>query len=252
MEIGSKLLADKNAIITGCSRGIGKAIMELFAENGANIWACARKPSSDFSNNINFLSSKYGVSITPVYFDLIDYPSIKDGVKTILETKKDIDILVNNAGIVSENSLFQMTSIEKMRQVFEINFFSQILVTQYIIRRMVKQKSGSIINISSIAGIDGDPGQLEYCASKAAMIGATKKLANDFSKHNIRVNAVAPGITETDMINEMNDETMQRFLNNSNMKRCGQPHEIAQVVLFLASNMSSFITGQVLRADGGI
>ena len=252
MEMGSRLLAGNNAMITGCSRGIGKSILELFAANGANIWACARKPSSEFIENINILASKNNVLITPVYFDLADTESIKEGLKTILNSKKDINILVNNAGIVSENSLFQMTSIEKMRQVFEVNFFSQMLLTQYIIRKMVTQKNGSIVNISSIAGIDGDPGQLEYCASKAAMIAATKKLSNEFSKFNIRVNAVAPGVTETDMIEGMKQETMQHFINNSNMGRCGKTSEIAQVVLFLASSMSSFMTGQVLRADGGI
>jgi len=252
MDDVTKLLTNKNAVITGCSRGIGKAIMETFAENGANIWACIRKPSEEFTELIEEMALKFNITITPVYFDFTDTEQIKEGMRTILESKKSVDILINNAGVIPESTLFQMTTIDKMKKVFEVNFFSQMLISQYIIRKMVKQNSGSIVNISSIAGLDGDPGQLEYVASKAAMIGATKKLANDFSKYNIRVNSVAPGITQTDMINEMNNETMQSFLCKSNMRRSGQPVEIAQAVLFLACSMSSFITGQVLRVDGGI
>jgi len=246
------LLKDKTAIITGCTRGIGKSILETFAKNGADICACVRRHNYEFTRYIDALANNCNVSITEVYFDLTDAEQIKAGMKTILQTKQKIDILVNNAGITSENALFQMTTMKKMKEVFEVNFFAQMLVTQYIVRAMIKHKYGSIINIASIAGMDGDPAQLEYVASKAALIGATLKLSHELAVYNIRVNAVAPGLTETDMISGMREDLRSRTLNKCTMRRLGQPHEIAQAVLFLASNMSSYVTGQVLRVDGGM
>lgn len=246
------LLKGRNAVITGCAKGIGKSILEVFARNGANIWACVRKPSKEFTEYIEALSNACRVNITPIYFDLGNEEQIKAGIKNIIGSKQQIDILVNNAGMVSKNALFQMTSIDTIKNVFEINFFAQILITQYISRAMIKQKSGSIINISSISGIDGNPGQLEYVASKAALIGATKKLASEFASLNIRVNTIAPGVIGTSMVKNMTDETMNNIINQIMMKRIGQPIEIAQAALFLASDMSSYITGQVLRVDGGM
>ncbi|MGI2296576.1 SDR family NAD(P)-dependent oxidoreductase [Paenibacillus sp. GXUN7292] len=245
------LLQGKTAIITGCSKGIGKSLLQTFAQNQCNIWACSRKPTEEFEVLIEQLTSKYNVNIRPLYFDLAEESEIKEAMSTIFSSKQNIDILVNNAGVTSPNALFLMTPIQKMKEVFQINFFSQIILTQYVTRLMVKQKSGSIINISSIAGIDGDPGQLEYVSSKAAMIGATKKLANELATYNIRVNAIAPGITETDMIDQMSNEILNVNLTQTNMKRLGHPNEIASAALFLASSMSSFMTGQVLRVDGG-
>jgi 3-oxoacyl-[acyl-carrier protein] reductase len=245
------LLQGKTAIITGCARGIGKSILETFAQNGANIWACSRKPTDEFENKIAELSKEYNVTITPLYFDLGSQEQVKEAMKKIFSSKEKIDILVNNAGVTSPNALFLMSSVDTMREVFEINFFSQMLITQYIVRLMTKYKSGSIVNVASIAGIDGNPGQLEYVSSKAAVIGATKKLADELAEHNIRVNAIAPGIVQTDMIDRMAEEVLHNNLLQTNMKRLGQPDEIAKAVLFFASDMSSFITGQILRVDGG-
>lgn len=245
------LLRDKTAIITGSSRGIGKSILKTFAQNGSNIWTCSRKPTEEFENEIAELSKNYGVTITPLYFDLGNQEQVKEAMKKLFSSKQKIDILVNNAGMTSPNALFLMSSIDMMREVFEVNFFSQMLITQYIVRLMVKYKTGSIVNVASIAGIDGNPGQLEYVSSKAAIIGATKKLADELAEHNIRVNAVAPGIIQTDMIDRMSEEVLQKNLLQTNMKRLGQPNEVAEAVLFFASDMSSFITGQVLRVDGG-
>ena len=161
-------------------------------------------------------------------------------------------MLVNNAGVISENTLFQMTPIDNMRNLFEVNFFAQMQFTQYITRLMQRNKNGgSIINLSSIAGLYGSPGQLEYVGSKAAIIGATRTLAREFGVNNIRVNAVAPGLIATDMGDQMDTEYSQAMVNLSALARRGTPEEVANVILFLASDLSSYVTGQVIRIDGG-
>ena len=246
------LLKNKNTVITGCNRGIGKEIVRVFAENGANIWACVREESGTFSKFINNLEQKHSVSINPVYFDLSDEEQIKTGVKTIKETKKPIDILVNNSGAIF-TALFQMTSMQKLKEMFEINYFSQMLLTQYISRIMMRQKSGSIINISSSAAIEGNEGRTGYASAKAAMITSTKVLAKELAPYNIKVNAVAPGLTQTEMMESSTPEdALRETLNRICMKRVGQPEEIANTVLFLASDLSSYMTSQVLRVDGGM
>ena len=246
------LLKNKNTVITGCNRGIGKEIVRVFAENGANIWACVRRESGTFSKYINNLEQKHSVSINPVYFDLSDEEQIKTGVKTIKETKEPVDILVNNAGAIF-TALFQMTSMQKLKEMFEINYFSQMLLTQYISRIMMRQKSGSIINISSSAALEGNEGRAAYASAKAAMITSTKVLAKELAPYNIRVNAVAPGLTQTEMMTSSTPEdALKETLNRICMKRVGQPEEIANSVLFLASDLSSYMTSQVLRVDGGM
>ena len=246
------LLKNKNAIITGCNRGIGKSILELFTQNGANVWACVRKPDEDFVLFIQELRNKYHVEITPVYFDLSDYEQIKIGIKSIISDKKSIDILVNNAGI-TYNALFQMTTIGKMEEVFRVNFFSQYLLTQYVIKIMVRQKSGSIINIASSAAIDANSGRSVYGASKAAIICSSKALAEELGDKGIRVNIVAPGITKTDMVSDsMTDAVIDETVGNTSLKRIGLPQDIAGAVLFLASDLATYMTGQVLRVDGGM
>ena len=246
------LLKHKNAVVTGCNRGIGKEIVRVFAENGANIWACVRQESGTFTKYINNLEQKHSVSINPVYFDLNDEAQIKTGVKTIKEAKEPVDILVNNAGVIF-TALFQMTSMQKLKEIFEINYFSQMLLTQYISRIMMRQKSGSIINISSSAALEGNEGRTAYASAKAAMITSTKVLAKELAPYNIRVNAVAPGLTQTEMMESSTPEdALKETLNRICMKRVGQPEEIANSVLFLASDLSSYMTSQVLRVDGGM
>jgi 3-oxoacyl-[acyl-carrier protein] reductase len=246
------LLQGKTAVITGCSRGIGRSILELFAQNGADIWACSRTAPESYLRDLQELSTRFSVRISPVVFDLADRDQVTRAMKKILASKEPIDILVNNAGMVSKNALFQLTPMKTITEVFEVNLFSPLLITQYLLKVMARQKSGSIINIASIAGMDGEPGQLEYVCSKAALIGATKKLSRELSYAHIRVNAIAPGIIETDMIEGMADDMMDRFMQQCSMNRRGTPLEIASVALFLASDMSSYITGQVIRADGGL
>ncbi len=175
------LIEGKTAVVTGCNRGIGKAIMETFAANGADIIACTRKESAEYSEHINMLASKYRVRFTPVYFDLSEADNVIDAARMIIAMKRQIDILVNNAGVAS-GAYFQMTSIKELRKIFEINFFSQILFTQGITRYMSRFRSGSVINIASTAGLIGDVGMTSYGSSKAAFIFATKTMAAELGE----------------------------------------------------------------------
>ena len=246
------ILKTKNAIITGAAGGIGRATVECFAANGANIWACELKPFGNFEEDMEKLANKYGVWIEPVYFDVTDEEKVKEAVKQIRQKKTPVDILANIAGIVAPSTSFPMTDMAKIKKVFEVNFFALTLLTQYISRLMLRQNSGSIVNIASIAGIDGDPAQYEYAASKAAVIGGTKKLARELAPNNIRVNAIAPGMIQTEMGAHIEDNLRDEILNKVMMRRMGRPEEIANAIAFLASDMASYMTGQVIRVDGGI
>jgi 3-oxoacyl-[acyl-carrier protein] reductase len=245
------LLKDKTAVITGCLQGIGRSTLEIFAQNGADIFACSQRDDEEFSRYISNLSENCRVSITPVCFDLLDEEAVKGGAKLIQKTKKQIDILVNVAG-ANFDALFHMVTMEQLKKTFSINFFSQILFTQYITRLMLKNGRGSVINISSISALDGNPGQLSYASSKAALIAATKTLSQELGPKGIRVNAVAPGVIDTAMTAGLPEEAMSRQMSKSELKRRGLPQEVAGVILYLASDMSSFVTGQVIRVDGGI
>lgn len=246
------LLQNRTALITGSNRGIGKAVLTKFAEEGANVFAHARKESDAHTSYCHNLSKQYNVKIFPVYFDASHESEIKSCVKGIQKINRHIDILVNNLGVTSVPQLFQMTSISKIKEEFDINFFSQIYLTQFISRFMVQQKSGSIINITSCAGIDGNTGMLQYVSSKAAMIGATKRMAIELGQYNIRVNSIAPGLTNTQMGNMMENHLEQITLSHQIFQRKANPEEIANAVLFFASDLSTFITGQTLRVDGGM
>ena len=246
------LLKGKNVIITGCARGIGKQMLTAFAQNGANVWACCRAQTQEFDKFTSELAETHGVAINPLFFDLTDTPGMKEAVKTILAAKTPIDVLVNNAGI-THNALYQMTSVEKMREVFEVNFFAQVALTQSIIRIMVRQKSGCVINVSSSAALDANPGRSAYGASKAAVICMTRVMAHELAAQNIRVNAIAPGVTDTDMLQDnMSREAIDAAIQQTRLKRLGKPSEIADAALFLASDLASYVTGEVLRVDGGL
>lgn len=247
-----KILKNKNAIITGVRRGIGRATVEKFASYGANIWACARKYNEEFEQDMKKIAEENNVEIWPIYFELTKEDEIIEAVKTIKKQDVSVDVLVNMAGFATDGSSFQMTPIEKMKEVFNVNFFGTTLLTQYVSRIMTRQNSGNIVNVSSVAAIDGTPAQYEYAASKAALIGATKVLARELSPNNIRVNAVAPGMTDTDMGAQIDADLKNELLNQVIMNRLAKPEEIADAIAFLSSDMSGFITGQVVRVDGGI
>lgn len=245
------LLNGKNAVITGCLQGIGKATLETFAKNGANVWACAFAPNDEFELFCDRLSEENNVWIKPVYFDLLDHEQIKAGLKLISSDKIPVHILVNIAGM-TKDALFHMIPMEQMRLIFEVNFFSQMYLTQYITKLMVRQKTGSVINISSISGLDGSYGQLSYSASKAALIGATKTLSAELAEKGVRVNAIAPGVIATDMNRIVPENIINKHIQNMSIKRLGTADEVGKAIMFLASDLSSYVTGQIIRIDGGI
>lgn len=247
-----KILENKSTIITGANRGIGAATVAVFAEHGANIWACSRKKDLDHEKNLALIAEKNGVEIWPVYFDLCDEKEMAQAVNDIRRQKIPVDVLVNVAGIADESTSFTMTKLEKMKHVMEINFFATTLMTQYVLRLMTRQQKGCVVNVASIAGIDGTPAQYEYAASKAALIGGVRNLAREMARYNIRVNAVAPGMVQTDMGAQISDTLKSEILDKTIMKRMGEPAEIAGAIAFLASDMASFMTGQVIRVDGGM
>lgn len=251
MELSSNLLTNKTALITGCNRGIGKAIVRIFAANGANIFACARIETPDFVSFLDEIRSSYGIEIKPIYFDLTNELQMKETLKCLIIDKIEIDILVNNAG-VAHGGLLQMTSISKIREVFEVNFFSQLLIIQQVSKLMMRQKSGSIINLSSVVGIDSHPGYSAYGSSKAAIIYATKTLSKELAPYSIRVNAIAPGLTDTDMAIQMEKKAKENLVTGSAFNRLATSEEIANMALFLASDLSTFVNGQVVRVDGGM
>lgn len=240
----------KNAIITGANRGIGNTIVKKFAEAGCNIWACARKKTVDFETEMEELSKRFDVCIIPVYFDLTSEQEIKESFQKIYKAKMPIDILVNSAGVV-DAEIFQRTSLSTMRNVYEANFFGPVQLIQFVLKVMAKYKKGCIVNISSIAGIDTSPTNCTYGSSKAALNSFTKILASEVAMQGIRVNAVAPGPTETDMIQIVQEKVGTSLLDRCAMDRLANPKEIAEAVLFLASDRSSFINGQIIRVDGG-
>lgn len=239
---------NKTAFITGTVRGIGKATVNVFAEKGWDVIAHARTPSDEFENDLVALSSVYGVTITPVYFDLTDTNAMKECVKNLRKNKVFINALVNNAG-VSSGGLFQMTPVPKIKEIFDVNLFAQMELTQLILKIMVKE-CAAIVNVASVTGVDFRKATSAYGVSKAALIAWTKVLQTEL-KGEIRVNAVAPGYTDTDMANSADDEYRAQVLSRTVMNRLAKPEEIANTIYFLASDDSSFITGQVLKADGG-
>lgn len=246
------LLKNKTAVVTGCNRGIGKKVLEVFSSNGATVFACVRNITKEFQDNINELTKKNKNEIIPIQFDLNDDAQIKEAATKIISSTKPIDILVNNAGVI-HTAIFQMTSIKKLKEIFEIDFFSQTNFTQYILKSMVKNKKGSVLYISSSSALDGNEGRSAYSAAKSALLTQSKVLSREIGIHNIRVNAIAPGLTNTDMMTKnTDDKTIKDVLSRVSLRRVAQPEEIANSALFLASDLSSYITGQVIRVDGGM
>lgn len=249
MLLKEAFLSGKNAIVTGARKGIGLQTVNALAENGANVWACARKKDEDFENDMAKLAKANTVWIRPVYFEMKDSDQIKEVVKEIRSSKESVDILVNNAGM-SYDALLPMLSMEKARELFDVNFFAQVQLTQLIARIMMKQGKGCIINISSYLAEDGNRGQAMYSASKAAISAFTKSAAKEFSEYGLRVNAVAPGVVDTDLLSTMTQQDYEKAMEKCFMHRPANPREIGNVVAMLASDMSSYINGQIIRVDG--
>lgn len=246
------LLQGKNAIVTGARTGIGKAIVYKFAQEGANVWAVVHREDREWLEEMQMLGMVHNVWVKPVYIDLSDESAIASGIKSIIQEKLPIDVLVNAAGVVSPNRLIQMTPLSEMHRVMQVNFFAAIQICQLVSRVMCRQKSGSIINIASVAADMVEFGQLEYDASKAALIVATKKMAKEWGKLSVRVNAISPGVTDTKMIDTMDENLRQRILDNVSLRHIGQASNIAAVVAFLASDASMYVTGQNYKVDGGL
>jgi len=246
------LLKDKYAVITGCNRGIGKKILEVFSENGATVFACVRNNNEEFKTYLGELKKKFNNEIIPIEFDLSDENQVKEAANKILSTNNHIDILINNAAAI-HTALFQMTSAKKLKEIFEINFFSQTIFTQYILKSMIKKKNGSIIYISSSSALDGNEGRSAYSSAKAAIISQAKVLSREAGLNNIRVNTIAPGLTDTDMMKKNTPkEIIDDVVSRISLRRVADPKEIANAALFLSSDFSSYITGQVIRVDGGM
>lgn len=248
MTSKSELLKNKVALITGCNRGIGKSLLEKFASNGAIVYAAARQEGI-LEEEARHLSEKYFTTIIPVYFDVTDINALKQVFVKINKEQKKLDCLVNNAGIM-QDALIGMATESIMQKTFAVNVFSVINLIQYATKLMKKQNSGSIINISSIVGSNGNSGQIVYSASKGAVISLTKTAAKELASFNIRVNAIAPGMIDTDMFRSIGEPRITERIGKIGMGRLGTTEEIADVAVFLASGLSTYVTGQIIGVDG--
>lgn len=245
-----KLLQDKNVIITGASRGIGRGIAIIFADHGANVaftYSSSEAPAIELENE---LTAK-GVKAKAYKSNAGSFEEAEKLVADVLEDFGGIDVLINNAGITKDNLLMRMGEAD-FDTVIEINLKSVFNMTKAVQRTMLKQRNGSIINMSSVVGVKGNAGQANYAASKAGMIGFTKSIALELGSRNIRCNAIAPGFIETEMTDKLDEKTVQGWRDGIPLKRGGTPQDVANACLFLASDMSAYITGQVLNVDGGM
>ncbi len=244
------MLNNKIAVVTGANRGIGLAVARTLAMHGAVVLACMRVVDPRVISGI----APEGAAdrVKGVALDLEQEASIKGAIREIAALCGNrVDVLVNNAGTAS-GGLFQMTPMAELRRVLEVNFFGQIQFTQGLSRLMTRHRSGSIINIASTAADIADPGTLAYGASKAALARASRSMASELGAYGVRVNTISPGVTRTDMFEQMAPEARQRLISTAALNRAAEPQDIANVALFLASDLSSFMTGQVLRVDGGM
>lgn len=245
-----KLLENKTALITGASRGIGEAIALKFAQHGANIaftYLSSEEKAKTQEEKLNAL----GVKAKAYKSDAGDYAAAEQLANDVTKDFGGIEICVNNAGISRDNLLLRMTP-EQWDEVMQANLKSIYNLTKQVIRPMMKARSGSIINLSSIVGVKGNAGQSSYAASKAGIIGFTKSIAAEIGSRNIRCNAIAPGFVETDMTHYLKGEGAEKWFEKIPLQRFGKPEEIADVALFLASDMSAYVTGQVLSVCGGM
>jgi 3-oxoacyl-[acyl-carrier protein] reductase len=244
------LLSGKTALITGASKGIGRAIAIRYAQEGANV-AFTFLSSVEKGQALEAELSAFGIKAKGYRSDASDFKAAEELVNNVVAEFGGLDILVNNAGITRDNLLMRMTE-EAWDEVIGINLKSCFNTVKAVTRTMMKAKSGSIINITSVVGIKGNAGQANYAASKAGIIGFTKSIALELGSRNIRSNAVAPGFIETEMTAVLDEKTVQGWRDGIPMKRGGQPEEVANACVFLGSDMSSYISGQVIQVDGAM
>lgn len=244
------LLKEKNALVTGASRGIGKEIARRFIEEGANVWGLATKPSEGAKELAAFAAEK-GVAFHEIIADIGNAESVVPVIVEAVKASGGFHALVNNAGITKDGLSFRM-KLEDWDSVLRINLTGTFLVTQVVSSDMIRKRAGSIINLSSIVGIHGQGGQVNYAASKAGLIGYTKSLAKETAGRGVRVNAIAPGFIETEMTDVIPEDSKKTWLESIPMKRAGSVLEVANAAVFLASDLSEYITAQVIGVDGGM
>lgn len=245
-----KLLEGKTVIITGASRGIGKGIAEVFAKNGANIaftYSSSASSAQELENKLN----KLGIKAKGYQSNAADYNEAETFVQAVLADFGTVDVLINNAGITKDNLLMRMSEAD-FDQVIDVNLKSVFNMTKAIQKTFLKQRSGSIINMSSVVGVKGNAGQTNYAASKAGVIGFTKSVALELGSRNIRCNAIAPGFIETEMTAKLNEDVVKGWRESIPLKRGGSTDDVANACLFFASDMSTYVTGQVMNVCGGM
>ena len=245
-----KLLIGKTAIITGASRGIGRGIAKIFVENGCAV-AFTFNSNKEAADDLVAELSSEEVKVKGYKSNAANYNEAQKLVEEVLVDFGSLDILVNNAGITKDNLLMRMSE-EDFDQVIEINLKSIFNMTKAIQRTFLKQRHGSLIHMSSVVGVKGNAGQSNYAASKAGMIGFSKSVALELGSRNIRSNVIAPGFIETEMTDKLSEDVVQGWRDGIPLKRGGQPEDVANACVFLASDLSSYITGQVLHVDGGM
>ncbi|MEM6844997.1 MAG: 3-oxoacyl-[acyl-carrier-protein] reductase [Bacteroidota bacterium] len=245
-----KLLSGKTALVTGASRGIGHAIAQTFAEQGANV-AFTYLSSVEQAEALEKELAEYGITAKGYRSDASDFAAAEQLISSVVADFGSLDVLVNNAGITQDTLLMRMNE-EMWDKVIDVNLKSVYNTVKAALRTFLKQKSGSIINLTSVVGIKGNAGQANYAASKAGIIGFTKSVALELGSRNIRSNAIAPGFIETEMTDKLDEKTVQGWRDAIPLKRGGEPKDVANCALFLASDLSTYVTGQVLQVDGGM
>ena len=245
-----KLLSGKTALITGASRGIGRGIAITFASHGCAV-AFTYSNNKNAADQLEIELTSYGVQIKGYQSNAANYEAAQKLVDQVIEDFGALDILVNNAGITKDNLLMRMSE-EDFDQVIEVNLKSIFNMTKAVQRTFLKQRHGSLIHMSSVVGVKGNAGQSNYAASKAGIIGFSKSIALELGSRNIRSNVIAPGFIETEMTTQLSEEIVKGWREGIPLKRGGQPEDVANACVFLASDLSSYITGQVLHVDGGM
>ena len=244
------MLKDKVCVVTGGSKGIGRSIVELFAKQGGRVYYLSRSETNE-PNALAVTAAAAGGSVTWISCDVADEKQVDGAIESVIKEAGFIDAVVNNAGVTRDGLVFRM-SLEDWNTVIHTNLTSAFLVSRVAARHMIKRRSGCIVNVSSVVGITGNGGQTNYSASKAGIIGFTKSLAREVSSRGVRVNAIAPGFIDTSMTDKIPEEAKEKLKSTIPLGRTGKPQEVAAAALFLCSELSSYVTGEILKVDGGM